>query len=34
MYDVFYCNVHGKEHGEKMRGEVVVVETRGEIGGG
>lgn len=34
MYDVFYCNIHGKEHGEKMRGEVVVVETRGEIGGG
>lgn len=33
-YDIFYCNVHGKEHGEKMRGEVMVVETRGEIGGG
>lgn len=33
-YDIFYCNVHGKEHGEKMRGEVVTVETRGEIGGG
>jgi len=32
-YDIFYCNVHGKEHGEKMRGEVVVVETTG-IGGG
>lgn len=34
IYDVFYCNVHGKEHGQKMRGEVAVVETRGEIGGG
>lgn len=33
MYDVFYCNVHGKEHGEKMRGEIVVVQTTG-IGGG
>lgn len=33
-YDIFYCNIHGKEHGEKMRGEVMVVETRGEIGGG
>jgi hypothetical protein len=33
-YDVFWCNVHGKEHGQKMRGEVLVVETRGEIGGG
>ena len=33
-YDIFYCNVHGKEHGEKMRGEVMVIETRGEIGGG
>ncbi len=32
-YDVFYCNIHGKEHGEKMRGEVMVVETTG-IGGG
>ena len=33
-YDVFWCNVHGKEHGDKMRGEVVVIETTGEIGGG
>jgi len=33
-YDVFWCNVHGKEHGNKMRGEFVVIETRGEIGGG
>jgi hypothetical protein len=33
-YEVFWCNVHGKEHGQKMRGEVVIVETTGEIGGG
>lgn len=34
IYDVFYCNVHGKEHGQKMRGELAIIETRGEIGGG
>lgn len=34
LYDIFYCNIHGKQHGEKMRGEVAVVETIGEIGGG
>ncbi len=34
LYDIFYCNIHGKQHGEKMRGEVAVVETTGEIGGG
>lgn len=34
MYDVFYCNVHGKKHGEKMRGEVVVIDTTGGGGGG
>ncbi len=34
LYDVFWCGLHGKEHGEKMRGEILVVETRGEIGGG
>lgn len=33
-YDVFWCNVHGKEHGHKMRGELLIIETRGEIGGG
>ena len=33
-YDVFWCNVHGKEHGQKMRGELAIIETRGEIGGG
>lgn len=32
-FDVFWCNVHGKEHGQPMRGELVVVETSG-IGGG
>ena len=32
-YDVFWCNVHGKEHGQKMRGELLIIETRGEIGG-
>jgi hypothetical protein len=34
IYDVFWCNVHGKDHGQMMRGEVLVVETRGELGGG
>ncbi len=34
LYDVFWCNVHGKQHGDKMRGEIVIAETRGEIGGG
>lgn len=34
FYDVFWCNVHGKEHGDKMRGEVMVLETRGEVSGG
>jgi hypothetical protein len=33
-YDVFWCNVHGKEHGQKMRGELLIIETTGEIGGG
>ena len=33
-YDLFWCNVHGKEHGHKMRGELMIIETRGEIGGG
>ena len=32
-YDVFWCNVHGKEHGQMMRGEMVIIETRGDIGG-
>lgn len=34
IYDVFWCNVHGKEHGQQMRGELAIIETRGEIGGG
>ena len=33
IYDVFWCNVHGKEHGQKMRGELAIIETTG-IGGG
>ncbi len=33
-YDAFWCNVHGKEHGGKMRGEVMVLTTTGEVGGG
>ena len=33
-YDVFWCNVHGKDHGHKMRGELLIIETTGEIGGG
>ena len=32
-YDVFWCNVHGKEHGQKMRGELLIIETTGETGG-
>ena len=34
LYDLFWCNVHGKQHGDAMRGEILIVETRGEIGGG
>lgn len=34
LYDVFWCNVHGNEHGKKMRGELAIIETSGEIGGG
>lgn len=29
QYDVFWCNVHGRQHGEKMRGEVIISDTRG-----
>lgn len=29
QYDLFWCNVHGKQHGEKMRGEVIISDTRG-----
>jgi hypothetical protein len=34
LYEVFWCNVHGKQYGNKMRGEVLVIDHRGEIGGG
>jgi hypothetical protein len=34
LYEVFFCNVHGKMHGDKMRGEILVLDQRGEIGGG
>ena len=34
LYEVFWCNVHGKQHGDAMRGEIVIVDQRGEIGGG
>lgn len=27
MYDVFWCNIHGKHHGEAMRGEILTVAT-------
>lgn len=28
-YDVFWCNVHGKRHGDEMRGEILTVPTSG-----
>lgn len=31
-FDTFWCNIHGKDHGAKMRGELLVMETRGTIG--
>jgi|SRR5262245_20042798 len=34
IYEVFWCNVHGKQHGDAMRGEIVIVDQRGEVGGG
>lgn len=34
LYEVFWCNIHGKEHGDKMRGEILIVDQRGETGGG
>ena len=34
IYDFFWCNVHGKEHGQKMRGELLILETRGDFSGG
>src|SRR5215470_15932776 len=34
LYEVFWCNVHGKQHGDAMRGEIVIVDQRGEVSGG
>ncbi|MBU6481218.1 MAG: cupredoxin domain-containing protein [Nitrospirae bacterium] len=34
LYEVFFCNIHGTMHGDKMRGEILVLDQRGEIGGG
>jgi hypothetical protein len=34
IYEVFWCNVHGKQHGDKMRGEILIVDQRGETAGG
>ena len=34
LYEVFWCNVHGKQHGDAMRGEIIIVDQRGEVGGG
>jgi hypothetical protein len=34
LYDLFWCNIHGKQHSDSMRGEILIVETRGEVGGG
>lgn len=33
IYEVFWCNVHGKQHGDTMRGELLIVDQRGEVGG-
>ena len=34
IYEVFWCNVHGKQHGDAMRGEILIVDQRGEVSGG
>ena len=34
IFEVFWCNVHGKQHGDAMRGEILIVNQRGEISGG
>jgi hypothetical protein len=34
IYEVFWCNVHGKQHGDAMRGEIIIVDQRGEVSGG
>jgi len=28
LYETFWCNVHGKHHGDLMRGEILVVDVR------
>jgi hypothetical protein len=33
LYEVFWCNVHGRNHGDTMRGEILIVDQRGETGG-
>ncbi|HKC96274.1 MAG TPA: hypothetical protein VKB81_19860 [Nitrospira sp.] len=34
IYAVFWCNVHGKQHGDTMRGELLIIDQRGEVSGG
>ena len=34
IYEVFWCNVHGKQHGDAMRGEIIIIDQRGEVSGG
>ena len=34
IFEVFWCNVHGKQHGDAMRGEILIVNQRREISGG
>jgi ABC-type Fe3+-citrate transport system substrate-binding protein len=34
LYEVFWCNVHGKQHGDAMRGEILIIDQRGEVSGG
>jgi len=34
IYEVFWCNVHGKQHGDAMRGEILIIDQRGEVSGG
>src|SRR5215475_11674949 len=30
IYEVFWCNVHGKAHADMMRGEILIVDQRSE----
>jgi hypothetical protein len=34
LYDVFWCNALGKSIDTKLRGELPIIKTRGEVGGG